>query len=138
MQPAEPSAEPQHSRVLSPVVGGPMQCNPRASAITIGVLNPLKMASGSLADSLLTRWTESPLTFTTRWYACSSSHLLLWVGDPCVGLRFHAPRGRSFAAKISLWLLNCHLKVQGRALSASLPFLPFYAFFPCKFLVIIF
>ena len=71
------------------------QCTPLVGAVTIGMLNPGKLVSGYLADILLSQW------LLVDWIQTDFHHqmlwgllfppLLLWVGDPCTGLRPHAP-----------------------------------------------
>lgn len=87
VQPANSSARPEHSRVESPGVGRQTgQCTPQVGAVTIGILNPGKMVSGSLADSLLSQvdWIPADL-YHQMLCGLFFLALVLWVGDPNMG-----------------------------------------------------
>lgn len=71
---------------------GRVQSKLQAGAAAMGALLPSDGRSES------PRWTGSPLIPTTCCTWAPLLSLLLWVGEPCVGLRPHIPRGREFCS----------------------------------------
>lgn len=98
---------------------GDLAVHTQAGAVTMGMLIRRKVASGR------PRRTESSLTFNTRRYVGSSSHL------HCL----RNPRKGNFESTISLWLLSCHTWSQP---FPGPPFLPVSSGCFCKSLVRIF
>lgn len=96
VQPAHPSAGLELSRVCHQYLEDQVVHSP--GAVMIGVLNPGKMASRCVANILVPQVDLTPTDFH---HQMAMRRLLfpisvLWVGDLCVQLVPHTPRGREF------------------------------------------